>query len=36
MRGIGPFIVRRILLGLLVLALVSVVVFAATQPEGAA
>jgi len=31
MRGIGPFIVRRILLGLLVLALVSVVVFAATQ-----
>ncbi|MFL6041805.1 MAG: ABC transporter permease [Gaiellales bacterium] len=27
----GPFIVRRILLGLLVLALVSVVVFAATQ-----
>jgi peptide/nickel transport system permease protein len=31
MRGIWPFIVRRILLGLLVLALVSVVVFAATQ-----
>jgi len=31
MRGIGPFIVRRILLGLLVLGLVSVVVFAATQ-----
>jgi peptide/nickel transport system permease protein len=40
MRGIWPFIVRRILLGLLVLALVSVVVFAATQalpgdPAGA-
>jgi peptide/nickel transport system permease protein len=30
-RGIAGFIVRRILLGLLVLALVSVVVFAATQ-----
>jgi peptide/nickel transport system permease protein len=30
-RGLGGFILRRILLGLLVLALVSVVVFAATQ-----
>jgi peptide/nickel transport system permease protein len=30
-RGIAGFIVRRVLLGLLVLALVSVVVFAATQ-----
>src|SRR5689334_23856181 len=30
-RGLAGFIVRRILLGLLVLALVSVVVFAATQ-----
>ena len=30
-RGLAGFILRRILLGLLVLALVSVVVFAATQ-----
>ena len=29
--GLGSFIVRRVLLGILVLALVSVVVFAATQ-----